>query len=70
MELTFGPSRYVAATCMSFPAGDINNFIVGSEEGAVYQVRVNRKIALCCKTVMKAWTGCFTLFGCCWIHVA
>eukprot|EP00730_Choanoeca_flexa_P013232 TRINITY_DN50_c0_g1_i1.p1 TRINITY_DN50_c0_g1~~TRINITY_DN50_c0_g1_i1.p1 ORF type:complete len:613 (+),score=132.95 TRINITY_DN50_c0_g1_i1:38-1840(+) len=30
-------SRTVAATCMSFPAGDSNNFVVGSEEGTVYQ---------------------------------
>jgi len=39
MDLNMGASRSVAvaATCMSFPAGDINNFIVGSEEGVVYQ---------------------------------
>jgi dynein intermediate chain len=42
MDLNVGASRSVAvaATCMSFPAGDINNFIVGSEEGVVYQVCV------------------------------
>ena len=26
----------VAVTCLSFPTGDVNNFIVGSEEGTVY----------------------------------
>lgn len=29
-------SRPVAVTCVSFPASDFNNFIVGSEEGTVY----------------------------------
>lgn len=29
-------SRAVAVTCLSFPTGDVNNFIVGSEEGTVY----------------------------------
>lgn len=29
-------SRPVAVSCMSFPLGDYNNFIIGSEEGAVY----------------------------------
>jgi dynein intermediate chain len=36
LELQQKQSRPVAATCVSFPAGDVNNFIVGSEEGAVY----------------------------------
>jgi dynein intermediate chain len=29
-------SRPVAVTSMSFPAGEANNFVIGSEEGAVY----------------------------------
>eukprot|EP00095_Tigriopus_kingsejongensis_P000855 maker-scaffold1106_size62344-snap-gene-0.14 protein:Tk00855 transcript:maker-scaffold1106_size62344-snap-gene-0.14-mRNA-1 annotation:"cytoplasmic dynein 1 intermediate chain isoform x9" len=29
-------NRSVAVTSLSFPTGDVNNFIVGSEEGAVY----------------------------------
>ncbi len=26
----------MAVTSLAFPAGDVNNFVVGSEEGAVY----------------------------------
>uniref|UniRef100_A0A6M2DIL6 Putative cytoplasmic dynein intermediate chain n=1 Tax=Xenopsylla cheopis TaxID=163159 RepID=A0A6M2DIL6_XENCH len=29
-------NKQVAATCMTFPTGEVNNFIVGSEEGTVY----------------------------------
>lgn len=29
-------SRSIAATCMSFPMADYNNFILGSQEGSVY----------------------------------
>lgn len=29
-------SRPVAVTCVSFPQNDFNNFVIGSEEGAVY----------------------------------
>lgn len=29
-------SRAVAASCISFPSGDFNNFVVGSEEGILY----------------------------------
>ncbi|XP_067132734.1 cytoplasmic dynein 1 intermediate chain 2-like isoform X7 [Centruroides vittatus] len=29
-------SRPVAVTCLTFPYGDFNNFVVGSEEGAIY----------------------------------
>ncbi|XP_023235090.1 cytoplasmic dynein 1 intermediate chain 1-like [Centruroides sculpturatus] len=29
-------SRAVAASCISFPTGDYNNFVVGSEEGILY----------------------------------
>ncbi len=36
MELKQKQSKDVAVTCLSFPAGDVNNFVVGSEEGAVY----------------------------------
>ncbi|XP_013381208.1 cytoplasmic dynein 1 intermediate chain 2 isoform X2 [Lingula anatina] len=36
MELQHKQTRNVAATCMSFLSSDVNNFIVGSEEGAVY----------------------------------
>ena len=33
-----GAAKGIAPTCMSFPANDINNLIVGSEDGSVYQV--------------------------------
>lgn len=36
MELQYKQSKAVAVTCMSFMAGDVNNFVVGSEEGTVY----------------------------------
>ncbi|XP_042722928.1 cytoplasmic dynein 1 intermediate chain 2-like [Lagopus leucura] len=36
MELVHKQSEAVAVTCMSFPIGDVNNFVVGSEEGSVY----------------------------------
>uniref|UniRef100_A0A8D2PUT9 Dynein cytoplasmic 1 intermediate chain 1 n=1 Tax=Zosterops lateralis melanops TaxID=1220523 RepID=A0A8D2PUT9_ZOSLA len=36
MELVFNKSKPVAVTGMAFPTGDVNNFVVGSEEGTVY----------------------------------
>uniref|UniRef100_A0A4W3IIZ1 Dynein cytoplasmic 1 intermediate chain 2 n=1 Tax=Callorhinchus milii TaxID=7868 RepID=A0A4W3IIZ1_CALMI len=36
IELMHKQSKAVAVTCMSFPLGDVNNFVVGSEEGSVY----------------------------------
>lgn len=36
MELVYNKSKAVAVTGMAFPSGDVNNFIVGSEEGTVY----------------------------------
>lgn len=36
MELVYNKSRPVAVTCMAFPTGDVNNYVVGSEEGTVY----------------------------------
>ncbi|XP_059416945.1 cytoplasmic dynein 1 intermediate chain 2-like isoform X6 [Carassius carassius] len=36
LELVFKQSKSVAVTSMSFPLGDINNFVVGSEDGSVY----------------------------------
>uniref|UniRef100_UPI00358E7C35 cytoplasmic dynein 1 intermediate chain 2-like isoform X1 n=2 Tax=Myxine glutinosa TaxID=7769 RepID=UPI00358E7C35 len=36
MELFHRQGKAVAVTCMAFPLGDVNNFVVGSEEGAVY----------------------------------
>ncbi|XP_077374372.1 dynein, cytoplasmic 1, intermediate chain 2a-like isoform X1 [Festucalex cinctus] len=36
LELVFKQSKAVAVTSMAFPLGDVNNFIVGSEDGSVY----------------------------------
>lgn len=36
LELQHKQGRPVAVTSLAFPAGDVNNFIVGSEEGHVY----------------------------------
>uniref|UniRef100_A0A8C2L247 Dynein, cytoplasmic 1, intermediate chain 2a n=1 Tax=Cyprinus carpio TaxID=7962 RepID=A0A8C2L247_CYPCA len=36
MELVFKQSKSAAVTSMSFPLGDVNNFVVGSEDGSVY----------------------------------
>ncbi|XP_076979502.1 cytoplasmic dynein 1 intermediate chain 1 isoform X5 [Tamandua tetradactyla] len=36
MELVYNKSKPVAVTGMAFPMGDVNNFVVGSEEGTVY----------------------------------
>ncbi|XP_028927075.1 cytoplasmic dynein 1 intermediate chain 1 isoform X3 [Ornithorhynchus anatinus] len=36
MELVYNKSKPVAVTGLAFPTGDVNNFVVGSEEGTVY----------------------------------
>ncbi|XP_052004529.1 dynein, cytoplasmic 1, intermediate chain 2a isoform X2 [Xyrauchen texanus] len=36
MDLVFKQSKSIAVTSMSFPLGDVNNFVVGSEDGSVY----------------------------------
>ncbi len=36
MELAYNKSKAVAVTGMAFPTGDVNNYVVGSEEGTVY----------------------------------
>lgn len=37
MELYYHKSKVVAVTGMAFPLGDVNHFVVGSEEGTVYK---------------------------------
>lgn len=37
MELYYNKSKVIAVTGMAFPAGDTNNFVVGSEEGTVFK---------------------------------
>ncbi|XP_029041998.1 cytoplasmic dynein 1 intermediate chain short wing isoform X30 [Osmia lignaria lignaria] len=36
LELHTKQSKPIAATCLAFPYGDVNNFVVGSEDGTVY----------------------------------
>lgn len=36
LELQHRQSKAVAAMCLDFPYNDVNNFVIGSEEGAVY----------------------------------
>lgn len=36
LELQHKQSKAVATTCLTFPQNDVNNFIIGSEEGSVY----------------------------------
>jgi dynein intermediate chain len=36
LELMFKQSKAVAVTSMAFPLADVNNFVVGSEDGSVY----------------------------------
>ena len=36
LELQHKQGKAIAVTCLAFPHSDVNNFIVGSEEGSVY----------------------------------
>ncbi|XP_035714682.1 cytoplasmic dynein 1 intermediate chain isoform X4 [Folsomia candida] len=36
LDLQHKQNKAVAATCLAFPQGSVNNFVIGSEEGAVY----------------------------------
>lgn len=36
LELQHKQGKTVAATCLAFPHGDVNNFVVGSEDSAIY----------------------------------
>lgn len=36
LELQHKQAKPIAVTCFAFPHNDVNNFVVGSEEGAVY----------------------------------
>ncbi|KAF4100403.1 hypothetical protein G5714_018599 [Onychostoma macrolepis] len=48
MELVYNKSKPVAVTGMAFPTGDVNNYIVGSEEGTVYTAsRHGSKAGIC-----------------------
>lgn len=48
MELVYNKSKAVAVTCLDFPTGDVNNYVVGSEEGTVYTAsRHGSKAGIC-----------------------
>ncbi|XP_039976808.1 cytoplasmic dynein 1 intermediate chain 1 isoform X2 [Xiphias gladius] len=48
MELAYNKSKPVAVTGMAFPTGDVNNYVVGSEEGTVYTAsRHGSKAGIC-----------------------
>jgi len=52
MELVYNKSKPVAVTGMAFPTGDVNNFVVGSEEGTVYTAcRHGRSLKFCSRVV-------------------
>lgn len=42
LELQARQSRPIAVTSLAFPSGDVNNFIVGSEDGTVYSGKFDR----------------------------
>lgn len=50
MELVYNKSKPVAVTGMAFPTGDVNNYVVGSEEGTVYTASRHGR-----------WVKCFVL---------
>lgn len=41
LELHTKQSKAIAATCLAFPHGDVNNFVMGSEDGTVYSGKFN-----------------------------
>ncbi|XP_042151171.1 cytoplasmic dynein 1 intermediate chain 1-like [Oncorhynchus tshawytscha] len=48
MELVYNKSKAVAVTGMAFPTGDVNNYVVGREEGTVYTAsRHGSKARIC-----------------------
>ncbi|XP_060949214.1 cytoplasmic dynein 1 intermediate chain 1 isoform X1 [Limanda limanda] len=48
MELVYNKSKPVAVTGMAFPTGDVNNYVVGSEDGTVYTAsRHGSKAGIC-----------------------
>lgn len=36
LELQHKQAKPIAVTCFTFPYNDVNNFVLGSEEGTVY----------------------------------
>lgn len=46
LELHSKQAKPIAATCLAFPPGEVNNFAVGSEDGNVYSGNRNFVITL------------------------
>ena len=46
LELQCKQTKQVAVTTMGFRSGDVNNFIVGSEEGPIYTATRHGKYAI------------------------
>ena len=44
LDLLHKQGKSVAATCLAFPQGGVNNFVVGSEEGTVYSGKSSLKL--------------------------
>ena len=42
LELQNKQSKQIAVTQLAFPSGDVNNFVVGSEDGTVYSGKFNK----------------------------
>ncbi|KAL2080272.1 hypothetical protein ACEWY4_024065 [Coilia grayii] len=63
MELVYNKSKPVAVTAMAFPTGDVNNYVVGSEEGTVYTAsRHGSKAGIC--DIFEAHQGPVTGISC------
>ena len=50
LELQNKQSKQIAVTQLAFPSGDVNNFVVGSEDGTIYSgnnqvinIKINRE---------------------------
>ncbi|MEQ2190027.1 Cytoplasmic dynein 1 intermediate chain 1 [Goodea atripinnis] len=54
MELVYSKSKPVAVTGMAFPTGDVNNYVVGSEEGIVYTASRHGRWVKCFVSLCKA----------------
>ncbi|MEQ2216715.1 Cytoplasmic dynein 1 intermediate chain 1 [Xenoophorus captivus] len=54
MELVYSKSKPVAVMGMAFPTGDVNNYVVGSEEGIVYTASRHGRWVKCFVSLCKA----------------
>lgn len=65
LELHTKQSKAIAATCLAFPHGDVNNFVVGSEEGTVYSgKRILRKEIKLIINLQTVLTLCICSIAC------